>query len=216
MIRIIACSIYLVVLYVPLLNAGSVPSSGNSGNPDSNIRSLIRPDGVIAEQNDLSGNNSAVRQVYNTPDKSFYVSFDTWFNTKDFLLGGSAGYKFFEQINLYPNLYFLGRPYKKTIFEEKEPNVYYQYKERRFITGLALDFMVSPLERLGFYFNGGLGYTFGYYTGTTKWSESKLVPVISAGVMLKFKYIYLRGGYQYCDIPSIPYNRLYAGVMLIL
>lgn len=139
------------------------------------------------------------------------LSFEMSFNTKDIFLGFDYNlYRNIEYLILF-DMFFLFRPYRKTVFIEKSDNYYYQLKEHRFVAGLNVDKYFILIGSFGIYLSAGAGYTFGDFAGTEMFNaESKFIPTGGGGFVLNFSNnLYLKAGYQYLNVPDVPPNRMY-------
>jgi hypothetical protein len=133
-------------------------------------------------------------------------------NSGDVMAYGGAGIYFYPAQLLSIRAHYYKRISDKSIFEEKSPARYYQYKEDRSGLDLVIDGAILPENvpfpvPAGIFYAGGIGHTSAKYRGTKAEAKSKTTPVGKVGVQIGRIFI-LRFGYQYMKIPFTPSNHL--------
>lgn len=111
---------------------------------------------------------------------------------------------------------------KKVLVEQSE-NLFYQFRERRYLLQLGLEKRIkmidlsddASLQGLAF-FRGG--FTFGDFRGTKINPESAFLPMPGAGLALRLPDGMFRLGYQYMKLETgnVSPHRLFAGFNLII
>ncbi|HPQ54715.1 MAG TPA: hypothetical protein PK253_15795 [Spirochaetota bacterium] len=132
---------------------------------------------------------------------------DALFNNKDFFIGASYEHPLLklDPLDLNVTMFFYGRPYKKTTYEQTGPTTYRQYKEHRYITGIKCSSKIWLGNSGGIFGGAGYGYTFGSFSGTDEPTRSQWSPMYFGGIFLSAgKMLNLAGGYQFTRIPHSP------------
>ncbi len=143
-----------------------------------------------------------------TGEKLFLFSIGVSANTKDVFLKFKTGINIVPPYDIYLILVYDFRPYKNTVFVERDSNHYFQLKENRSALGIGLEKHFTYDDFLGFYLNGGIGYTWSDYAGVKWEAEEGAAPFAGGGFMLCFFDIFVvRAGYEYLRIPNVPDHR---------
>jgi hypothetical protein len=143
------------------------------------------------------------------------LGFDVIFNTKDVFLGASYEHPLMqkEKLDLNAEIFFYGRPFDKTSFEQTGPTTYHQYREKRYITGAKVTQKMWLGEVLGVFGGAGYGYTFGSFNGTDRPARDRWTPHFFGGVSVSFaKMIFAEGGYQFTKIPHSPDHFIFTSI----
>lgn len=139
-------------------------------------------------------------------------------NHTDFMFGFTGGIGF-DQLDLSTRLYAMVRPGRKRILVQSEtPNLYYQYRESRFMIGLDLEkrFTLSQINsqlRVGAFLAAWGGLSLGGYRGTSANAPGGFNYVFRGGPFLGDDTVTLQAGYAFVPLrtPSIVAHRAYIG-----
>ncbi len=135
-------------------------------------------------------------------------SVNVTFNDEDLNFGFSPGIYFIPD-DLTFNLIFSMRPFEKKLLIEKFENYYIRFFEKRFLIGLGVDKQFFINERFGISFNGGFGYTFGYYPGSKANADADWIPIMGFGIVNKLNdNISMKVGYQIAPVPHVNRNQI--------
>ncbi|MFT6866635.1 MAG: hypothetical protein ACJA08_001470 [Cyclobacteriaceae bacterium] len=147
------------------------------------------------------------------------LSFRQSANAEDYILGFSIGAST-PQRNLITYASFDFRPYGKKIQEKQSGNFYHQYAEKRFFTGIGVEY----LHRLnnknkGVFANANVNYTWGSYGGTLAKPQQGFNVVPRIGLFMSFfeRTTFLKLGYEYLDTKSdVLEHRLFFSVVGVI
>lgn len=140
-------------------------------------------------------------------------------STEDYMLGFAIGVSTPER-NLIGYGSFDFRPYRKKIQENQYANFYHQYAERRFFTGLGVEYLHRLNDRnRGVFVNLNGNYTWGNYGGTFRKPHKGFNVVPRAGFFMSFfqRTTFLKLGYEYLDTKSnVLEHRLFFSVVGVI
>ncbi len=144
--------------------------------------------------------NEDVDRRFTKKAKSFYTSFFSLKSQDDLLTGLKLGFEASQKNDIYFNIYYAIRPYKKSV---EDNNI--MVDEERNLMGIGLDKFVFITYDFGMFFNAGIGYTSDKYLGIT-WEKTKgFAYSVGAGLYYYlFDFINIRVGYQYMPMPNAP------------
>ena len=132
----------------------------------------------------------------------FSISFETVFNSDDFMMGFLPGLHL-QNLNLTAGVLFLFRPYKKKIRVERSTNLYYQFQEWRYVFGICLEKRFNLVNTIALSLSAGGGYTFGEYAGTSTSAKTSFLPILRIGINKEYNKTLFCLRYQFMEIPNV-------------
>lgn len=139
--------------------------------------------------------NEDVDRRFVKKNKWFYTSFDSNLNQDETMAGLKIGFQVNKKYNIYFNLFYSIRPYKKDVPDNESKTM--PEKERNVI-GFGLDKFLFITYDFGTYINAGLGYRSDEYLGINVDFTDGYSPLGGGGLFYYiFDYVYIRLGYQY-------------------
>lgn len=147
------------------------------------------------------------------------ISFDFLGNHTDFMFGFGGGIAI-EPLDLSTRLYALVRPGRKRILIESEtPNLYYQYRESRFMIGFDLEkrftlTQISESKRVGAFLSAWGGLSLGSYRGTSASAPGGFNYIFRGGPFFNDDVVTIQAGYAFVPLrtPSIVAHRAFIGL----
>ena len=139
-----------------------------------------------------------------TLDFSVVTPFD------DFLLSVTADALPMNQDFSYCG-FFTMRPFAKKFRVPARDNVYFQFREHRFILGGTLRKSYVLGHKFQGTVSGGAGYSFGDYKGTSRKPPKEWIPILGLSLLVPFDDSYIRMGYKYMQLPGSGNHHLELG-----
>jgi hypothetical protein len=160
---------------------------------------LVVPFSVIHGEDDLiefaESVNEDVDRRFVKKFKWFYTSLDSSVNQDEAVTGLKIGFKVHRKYNLYFNMFYSIRPYKKDVPDNESKTM--PEKERNTI-GFGLDKFLFITYDFGLYVNAGLGYRSNKYLGINTNFTDGYSPQGGGGVFyFLLDNVSIRLGYQY-------------------